>query len=282
VRGPRLVRDTGALAAALTPARQAGTPVALVPTMGALHEGHLSLVRAAREHAPLTAVSIFVNPLQFGPSEDFESYPRDLDRDLELLAGVGADLVFAPDASAFTPQTARTVVHVPGITGRLEGASRPGHFDGVTTIVAKLLHAVRPDVALFGEKDFQQLVVIRTMVTDLGFGVEVVGCPVVREPDGLALSSRNAYLSAQERQDAVGLSRALHAVARAWDGDADRAREDLRTRLAGAPGIRPDYAEVVDPGTLEPLVGVTTGPARAVVAAFVGSTRLIDTLALSR
>jgi pantoate--beta-alanine ligase len=278
----RLAGDVAGLDAALAPLRRAGTAVALVPTMGALHEGHLSLVRAAARVAPFTVVSIFVNPLQFAPHEDFAAYPRDLERDMALLEPAGADLVFAPEAAAFTPRGARTKVHVPGITERLEGASRPGHFDGVTTIVAKLFHAVRPDVALFGEKDFQQLAVIRAMVADLGFGVAIIGCPLVREPDGLALSSRNAYLSAEQRRDALALSQALQAVAAAWDGDADRARAELRRRLAEAPGVRPDYAEVVDPGTLEPLVGVTTGPARAVVAAFVGSTRLIDTLALSR
>jgi pantoate--beta-alanine ligase len=262
--------------------RRGGERVAFVPTMGNLHPGHGSLVGRAAELADRVIVSIFVNPLQFAPHEDFAAYPRDLERDMALLAPAGADLVFAPEAAAFTPPDARTVVHVPGITERLEGASRPGHFDGVTTIVAKLFHAVRPDVALFGEKDFQQLAVIRAMVADLGFGVAIIGCPLVREPDGLALSSRNAYLSAEQRRDALALSQALQAVAAAWDGDADRARAELRRRLAEAPGVRPDYAEVVDPGTLEPLAGVTAGPARAVVAAVVGATRLIDTLALSR
>ncbi len=276
----RVLRSVAELDDALGPARRRGDLVGLVPTMGALHDGHLSLVRRSAARAAVTVVSVFVNPLQFGPGEDFDAYPRDLDRDVALLAPAGADLVFAPAAAAFTPPGARTTVHVAGVTERLEGASRPGHFDGVATIVAKLLLAVRPRVAFFGEKDYQQLVVVRTMVADLGLGVEVVGCPVVREPDGLAMSSRNAYLSAEQRRQAPALHRPLVAAAAGWGGDADRARALLAGSLAGAPGIRVDYAEVVDPGTFERLEGRVDGPARAVVAAYAGSTRLIDTLAL--
>jgi pantoate--beta-alanine ligase len=275
-----VVRSVAELDDALGPARRRGDVVGLVPTMGALHDGHLSLVRRSAARAAVTVVSVFVNPLQFGPGEDFDAYPRDLDRDVALLAPAGADLVFAPAAADFTPPGARTTVRVAGVTERLEGASRPGHFDGVATIVAKLFLAVRPRVAFFGEKDYQQLVVVRTMVADLGLGVEVVGCPVVREPDGLALSSRNAYLSPEQRRQAPALHRALAAAADGWDGDADRARALLAGSLADAPGIRVDYAEVVDPGTFERLEGRVDGPARAVVAAYAGSTRLIDTLAL--
>jgi len=276
----RVVREAPVLDELLDPARRGGEPVALVPTMGALHDGHLSLVRAAAERAAHVVVSVFVNPLQFGPGEDYDAYPRDLDRDLALLGPAGATLVFAPDAATFTPPGARTTVHVAGLTDVLEGASRPGHFDGVTTIVTKLFLAVRPLVAVFGEKDYQQLVVVRRMVADLGFGIEVVGCPVVREPDGLAMSSRNAYLSHQERREAAGLHRALQAAAAGWGSDADRARALLRGRLAQAPGLRTDYAEVVDPDTLTPISGPVAGPARAVVAVFAGATRLIDNLAL--
>jgi len=276
----RVLRSVAELDDALEPARRRGDLVGLVPTMGALHDGHLSLVRRSAGRAAVTVVSVFVNPLQFGPGEDFDAYPRDLDRDVALLAPAGADLVFAPAAADFTPPGARTTVHVAGLTERLEGVSRPGHFDGVATIVAKLLLAVRPRVAFFGEKDYQQLVVVRAMVGDLGLGVEIVGCPVVREPDGLAMSSRNAYLSPEQRRQAPALHRALVAAADGWGGDADRARELLARILADAPGIRVDYAEVVDPGTLERLEGRVEGPARAVVAAFAGSTRLIDTLAL--
>jgi pantoate--beta-alanine ligase len=254
--------------------------VALVPTMGALHEGHLSLVGVASERSPLVVASVFVNPLQFGAGEDLAAYPRDLDRDLELLADAGVRLVFAPAAATFTPPDLATTVHVTGLTDVLEGASRPGHFDGVATIVTKLFSAVRPDVAVFGEKDYQQLLVIRRLAADLDLGVEVVAAPIVRAPDGLALSSRNAYLSPGERAQALALSGALRAVARTWRGNADRARTELRTTLGDAPGIRLDYAEVADPETLAPLEGVVTGPARALVAAFVGRTRLIDNLRL--
>lgn len=266
--------------AALAPLRRAGRTVALVPTMGALHPGHLSLVRLARECADVVVVSIFVNPLQFGPGEDLTAYPRDLDGDLAQLDPAGVHLVFAPGAGAFTPPDRHTVVTVTGLSTVLEGASRPGHLDGVTTVVAKLLGVVQPDFAVFGEKDYQQLVVLRTMVADLDLGVELLAAPLVREPDGLALSSRNAYLSARERRQALALSAALAEVRVTWDGDADRARSLLASRLRSAPGVRPDYAEVVDPETLAPLHGIVTGPARALVAAGVGRTRLIDNVGL--
>ena len=278
--GPRVCRDVVSLRGALAPERRAGRSIGLVPTMGALHDGHLSLVAAARRDCDVVVVSVFVNPLQFGPGEDFEAYPRDLDGDLRLLGRHGVDLVFAPRAEAFTPADRRTTVHVADLTERLEGAARPGHFDGVTTIVTKLLSAVGPERAYFGEKDYQQLVVVRRMVADLDLPVTIVAGPIVRDDDGLALSSRNTYLSAAERRSALSLSRALRAVAEAWDGDADAARSRLRTTLEQAPGVRLDYAEVVDPETLVPLEGVVEGAAQALVAAFVGRTRLIDNIRL--
>ena len=255
-------------------------PLGLVPTMGALHAGHMSLVTAARHECATVAASIFVNPLQFGPGEDFTRYPRTLDADLTLLADAGVDVVFTPDAQTFTPPGRLTTVSVAGLTERLEGASRPGHFDGVTTIVAKLFGVIGPDRAYFGEKDFQQLAVIRRMVADLDLPVTVVGCPIVREPDGLALSSRNVYLSAGERATALNLSQALRRAAQEWDGDVAKATATLGTTLSSASGLRLDYAEVIDPETLEPLEGVVEGPAQAVVAAYVGGTRLIDNIRL--
>ncbi|MGH8904960.1 MAG: pantoate--beta-alanine ligase [Egibacteraceae bacterium] len=270
--------------AALRPHRLAGRRIGLVPTMGALHEGHLSLVRRAEADCDAVVVSIFVNPLQFAPTEDLDAYPRDLQRDLDLLTPLGVDLVFAPEPSQFTPPTRRTTVTVRDLTTGLEGASRPTHFDGVTTIVAKLLGVVQPDLAYFGEKDFQQLVVIKTMVRDLDLPVRIVGCPTARNPDGLALSSRNAYLAARQRTQALVLSVALREAAATWNGDADRTRDLLRRRIEAAPGVRLDYADIVDPETLQPLRGVVERPAQAVVAAFVGTTRLIDNrrLALGR
>jgi len=273
------VTDVPALRAVLATAPR---PVGLVPTMGALHAGHRSLVDRARAEARTVVASVFVNPLQFGPTEDLEAYPRDLDADARVLAEAGCDLLFAPSAADFTPPDRLTTVHVAGLGDRLEGAARPGHLDGVATIVTKLLSAARPDLAYFGEKDFQQLAVVRRLVTDLDLGVEVVGCPVVLADDGLALSSRNAYLTPQQRRDALALPAALRAGREAYrGGDAPRSRTALRRTLSDAPGVRPDYAEVVDPETLEPLEGVRPGrPAQAVLAAFVGATRLIDTARL--
>ncbi|WP_370326998.1 pantoate--beta-alanine ligase [Euzebya sp.] len=277
---PAVARTSAAVRAALDGPLRAGRSIGLVPTMGALHEGHLSLVRAARAGTDVVVVSIFVNPLQFGPGEDLDAYPRTFDADLAALTGEGVDLVFAPEATAYTPADARTTVHVVGLTDGLEAASRPTHFDGVTTIVTKLFSTVRPHRAYFGEKDFQQQAVIRRMARDLDLGVEVITRPVVRDPDGLALSSRNTYLSPDERRDALALSAALAAAQRGWAGDADATRADLLGTLGSAPGVRLDYAEVIDPETLEPLEGVHDGPAQAVVAAHVGDTRLIDTAPL--
>ena len=255
-------------------------PLGLVPTMGALHEGHLSLVAAARAANASVAASIFVNPLQFGPGEDFERYPRPLDDDLAQLRIAGVDVVFTPDPGVFTPTDSLTTVTVRALTQILEGASRPGHFDGVTTIVAKLFHAVQPDRAYFGEKDFQQLAVIRRMARDLDMAIDVVGCPIVRDPDGLALSSRNAYLDADERRAALQLPAALQQMRAGWTGDADAARLALTRTISGASGVRLDYAEVVDPETLAVLEGVVEGPAQALLAAHIGQTRLIDNIRL--
>jgi len=268
------------LRAILDAQRAQGRRVGFVPTMGALHEGHLSLVRRAQQDHEVAVVSIFVNPLQFGANEDLDRYPRQLQADLALLEPLGVDVVFHPNSEEFTPSGRLTSVRVDGLTTVLEGATRPGHFDGVSTIVTKLFNAVGPCSAFFGEKDFQQLAVVRRMVIDLDQPVTVVGCPIVRDADGLALSSRNAYLSAQERQDALAISAALRFVAQNWGGDADYARTHLRTTLDEAPNVRLDYAEVVDPETLEPLEGVATGAVQALVAVWVGDTRLIDNVRL--
>ena len=275
-------------------ARAAGRRLVLVPTMGALHDGHLALAADARRRAGPdghVTVSVFVNPTQFGPGEDFEAYPRTLGADLEALgAAGGVDAVFAPSVGAMYPfgLPPYATVSVRDLDRHLCGASRPGHFEGVTTVVAKLLLACRPHVAVFGQKDAQQLAVVRRMVAELGFGLEVVGHPVVREPDGLALSSRNRYLSAEERAQAAVLSRAVRAAETALeDGErsADALRRLMRETLAPAPLVRPDYLEVVDADTLEPAAtlsagGPSGGRYLVAVAAFVGGTRLIDNTTL--
>ena len=255
-------------------------PLGLVPTMGALHEGHLSLLRLARRGCRTVVASVFVNPLQFGADEDFERYPRAMQHDLELLEAAGVDIAFTPHAVELTPPGRLTTVSVARLTDRYEGASRPGHFDGVTTIVSKLFNLVRPDRAFFGEKDFQQLAVIKRMVADLNLPITVVGGPIVRDADGLALSSRNVFLSADERRAALALPVALQAAASGWGGNADVARSILDRRLGDASGVRLDYAEVVNPETLVRLEGVVGGPAQALVAAFIGDTRLIDNIRL--
>jgi pantoate--beta-alanine ligase len=277
---PDIVTTVADLRDALASARSGQRSIGLVPTMGALHAGHLSLVGRAAAECDLVVVSIFVNPLQFGAGEDFDSYPRDLAGDVRLLRKAGVTLVFAPETAQFTRAGASTTVCVAGLTSRFEGAARPGHFDGVATIVTKLFNTVGPDRAYFGEKDYQQLAVIRRMVTDLDQPVRVVGCPIVRDDDGLALSSRNAYLSAEERARALALPNALALARTAWDGDAGSVRRLLRTTLGDAPGVRLDYAEVVDPETLEPLEGVVVGPAQVLVAATIGRTRLLDNVRL--
>ncbi len=254
----------------------AGLPgrVALVPTMGALHEGHRALVRAARERAGSVVVSVFVNPTQFGPGEDFDRYPRTWDADLAALAEEGADAVFHPPVDEVDPPGAVGVAVHPGPLGDvLEGAVRPGHFTGVLTVVAKLLGLVRPDVAVFGEKDYQQLTLVRAMARELALGVEVVGVPTVREDDGMALSSRNRYLSAEQRASAAAISAALRAGAAAGPEGADAVLAAARAVLAAAPDLVPDSLELTDPD-LGPVPAA--GPARLLVAARAGRTRLID------
>lgn len=255
----------------------------LVPTMGALHEGHLSLVREAKAQCDAVAVTIFVNPLQFGPTEDLARYPRNLERDAEMLAKESVALVFAPAAEEMYPQGAATYVTVEGLSERLCGRSRPGHFRGVTTVVAKLFNIVEPDAAFFGQKDAAQLAIIRKMVRDLNLRVEIVGCPIVREPDGLAMSSRNQYLDAEQRKAALVLHRSL-ARARDLYGKGQRQASELiaaaRNVFESEPSVRLDYFEVVNPETLEPLQKVEPG-SLAAVAAFVGTTRLIDNVMLA-
>jgi pantoate--beta-alanine ligase len=267
---------------AVAAARREGKRVALVPTMGALHNGHLSLMQAASSRADYVAVSVFVNPTQFGPGEDFAAYPRDLERDLELLAAEGVDLVFSPSVETMYAPDAQATVE-PGPLGDIwEGAIRRGHFSGVSTVVTKLFATCQPDLAFFGEKDFQQLVVIRRLVHDLDLPVRVVGCPIVREHDGLALSSRNAYLSPEERRAATVLYRALRtAETLALGGEADCAMlaEAMRDVVADEPLAALDYAALVDPVTLAETTGAMQ-PARAIVAARVGGTRLIDNMAI--
>nr|WP_242637012.1 pantoate--beta-alanine ligase [Myceligenerans salitolerans] len=257
---------------------------AVVMTMGALHEGHLELVRRAREEAGAggqVVVTIFVNPLQFGEGEDLAAYPRDLAGDLEKLASVGADVVFAPAPDTVYPFGEPVVRVSAGRIGEvLEGDFRPGHMDGVLTVVLKLTHLVRPDVALFGEKDAQQLLAVRRMAADLDLDVEIVGVPTVRDPDGLALSSRNAYLSGPERERALALSRALHAGAEAGPRGAADVRRTASDVLNAADGVEVDYLALVDPITVDDVPDDHSGPALLLVAARVGTTRLIDNQAV--
>ncbi len=257
--------------------------VALVPTMGALHAGHASLIRAAAKSCSSVAVSIFVNPTQFGPNEDFAKYPRSFVADCELAAAEGAAAVFAPPVEEMYPVGAETFVEVEGLSGRLDGASRPGHFRGVATVVTKLLLAAEPDKAFFGQKDAAQVAVLRRMARDLRLGTEVVVCPIVREADGLAMSSRNAYLSAEGRRQALALSRAVRRV-EALVKHGERRAEALiaaaRATFAIEPKVRVDYIELVDWATLEPVETAAPGALFA-VAAWVGETRLIDNTILS-
>jgi len=274
----RIAKTIAETRAAVRELRAAGRIVGLVPTMGALHAGHLSLVRAAREQCDAVVVSIFVNPTQFGPNEDFAKYPRTWDTDCALLEREGADLIFAPDAGEMYAAGASTFVEVEGVSDRLDGASRPGHFRGVATVVAKLFLIVAADKAFFGQKDAAQVAVLRKMVRDLNFDVELVVCPTVREADGLALSSRNRYLSAEERRQALVLSRALRRiqeqVAEGVVESAPLVREALAV-LAEQPAVRVDYCRIVDPSSLEDVAEVSGG-ALVAVAAWVGTTRLID------
>ena len=268
--------------AACRAARSDGTRLGFVPTMGALHEGHLSLVRAAKAGCDLVAASIFVNPTQFGPAEDLAKYPRTFDRDRNLLEKEGVELLFAPSVEEMYPAGAVTWVEVDGLSSKLDGRSRPGHFRGVTTVVAKLFHVVEPDEAFFGEKDAAQVAIIRRMACDLNFPTKIVACPIVREPDGLAMSSRNAYLDAPQRKQALVLQRSLMRVKKLWEAgehDGEKLVAAGREEVARESVVRLDYFEIVDAENLDPVRNVGSG-ALAAVAAFVGTTRLIDNVRL--
>jgi pantoate--beta-alanine ligase len=263
--------------------RRGGRRIGLVPTMGFLHEGHLSLIRIARAHSNVVVVSIFVNPTQFGPNEDLAKYPRDFERDEVLCRQAGADIVFYPSAEDLYLPAHSVYVVEESLSRGLCGATRPGHFRGVATVVAKLFNIVRPDVAVFGEKDGQQLRVIRRMTRDLNFPVEIVPGPTVREPDGLAMSSRNAYLSPGERRQALCLRRALdraEQMARNGERDAGKIRAAMQQVVAEAPLAKVDYIEIVDDATLEP-VPTLDRPALTALAVFIGRTRLIDNTVLN-
>ncbi|HEX7424919.1 MAG TPA: pantoate--beta-alanine ligase [Terriglobales bacterium] len=268
--------------AACRDARATRKRLGLVPTMGALHEGHLSLVRAAKAQCDAVAVSIFVNPTQFGPTEDLSKYPRQFDRDCRLLEKEGVEILFAPPVEEIYPDGAVTWVLVEGLSEKLDGRSRPGHFRGVTTIVSKLFHILEPEAAFFGQKDAAQLAVIRRMVQDLNFPVEIVACPIVREPDGLAMSSRNAYLNREERGSALVLQRSLrHAQQEFQAGERIAARliSAAKEVFAREPQVALDYFEIVDPDTLDPVERISQKTLVA-VAAYIGSTRLIDNTVL--
>jgi len=273
----QLIRDIASLRNAVFSLRADGGRIALVPTMGALHEGHMSLVREAKRHADHVIASIFVNPTQFGPNEDLDAYPRQEAQDAAMLEAEGVALLWAPPVAEMYPQGFATSISVRGVSEGLCGAARPGHFDGVATVVCKLLNQAGPDIALFGEKDYQQLAVIRRMVRDLDLPVEIVGVPTARAEDGLALSSRNAYLSAEERKQAAQLPRIMHdAVAAIEDGaEIEGVLQDARDRLAKA-GFGPiDYVALCNAETLSETKTLNA-PARLLVAARLGKTRLID------
>jgi pantoate--beta-alanine ligase len=275
-----VVREKGGLRAALAEPRAAGLSIGLVPTMGSLHEGHLSLLRAARAECDVVVMSLFVNPAQFGPGEDYDRYPRDEERDLRLAGEAGVDIVYAPPLEEVYPDGFATHVEVSGLTEVLCGdpARRgPGHFRGVTTVVAKLFNSVAPDVAYFGQKDAQQVAVIRRMARDLDFDLRIEALPTVREPDGLAMSSRNAYLDPEERVRATALSRALRAVEEVAAESSLAAGLEAGRRELEAAGVEPEYLEARDGESLEPVAELTTGrPVLVAVAATVGGARLID------
>jgi pantoate--beta-alanine ligase len=275
----QIIREVEQLTAGLIALRAGGKSLALVPTMGALHSGHLKLIADARRVADRVVATIFVNPLQFGANEDLDRYPRQEEKDAAMLEEAGCDLLWLPQPQEIYPVGFATTVSVKGVSDRWEGEARPGHFDGVATVVAKLLCAIRPDIALFGEKDFQQLAVIRRMTQDLQLGVEILGVPTVRDEDGLALSSRNAYLSAEERGKAAELPRALNEAAERISAG-NSVTEVLATTKARleAVGFSPiDYVALVNAMTLEPLEQAG-GPMRLIAAAKIGRTRLIDNI----
>jgi len=274
----RTVTTIAGMKAAVAELRARGRTIGFVPTMGYLHEGHLSLVRECRKSTDVTIVSIFVNPLQFGPQEDFRRYPRDPERDASLLEKEGVDILFLPEDREVYPHGFRTSVEVTGLQDKLCGRSRPGHFRGVTTVVLKLFNIVRPDCAFFGQKDAQQVFILRRMAEDLDVGVDIRVMPIVRDPDGLALSSRNSYLSAEERRAALVLFRSLEEARRMYE-NGERAASQIRERLlrliAAEPLARIDYVDIVDPGSLDPVEKVK-GEALVALAVYVGKTRLID------
>lgn len=276
----QIVRSSEELALAAAALRESGS-LALVPTMGALHAGHMALVSEARRRADRVAATIFVNPTQFAAGEDLDRYPRREEADAKMLQDAGCDLLWLPSVEDIYPQGFSTTVHVAGVSERWEGEARPGHFDGVATVVARLLLAIQPDQALFGEKDFQQLAVIRRMVRDLGIPVQIAEVPTVREPDGLALSSRNAYLSDADRARATALPNALHAARDAIlsGTPADNALSRARKDLASAGFRKVDYFALVDSASLEPVADAA-GETRLIAAATIGATRLIDNLAV--
>jgi pantoate--beta-alanine ligase len=273
-----IIREPAAMRARVEDLRRDGRKIAVVPTMGALHEGHLALIRHARARADIVILTIFVNPTQFGPNEDLSRYPRDEAGDIAKARACNIDLAFCPEASAMYPAGAQTFVEVRELQKPMCGASRPGHFAGVATIVSKLFHITLPHLAVFGEKDYQQLAIIRRMVRDLDFAIEIQGVPIVREPDGLALSSRNAFLSQEQRRSALALSKGLAAAEAAFKGgerDAQKLLAAARGPLDAEAGVRIDYVELRD---ADELTELTTVGKRAVlaIAAFVGTTRLID------
>jgi pantoate--beta-alanine ligase len=278
----KICRTIHEFRSACLPLRRHGRRLGFVPTMGALHQGHLSLMRAARAQCEVVAASIFVNPLQFGPNEDFAKYPRNFERDRELLEKESVDLLFVPSVEEMYPPGAVTYVTVEGLSEKLCGKSRPGHFRGVTTAVSKLFHIVEPDSAFFGQKDAAQAAIIRRMVRDLNFPIEIVVCPIVRETDGLAMSSRNDYLDQQQRRSALVLYRSLMRVKELFEG---KERNVARLIAAGKkvfeqePSVRLDYFEIVNPDTLDPVEEISEN-ALVAVAAFVGRTRLIDNIVL--
>ena len=278
----RILRSADEMRAACRELKHGDRRLGFVPTMGALHEGHLSLVRAARAQCQATAVSIFVNPTQFGPNEDFSRYPRDFERDRQMLEAEKVDLLFAPDPEELYPAGAVTWVEVEQMSNKLCGRSRPGHFRGVTTVVSKLFNIIEPDSAFFGQKDAAQVAIIRRMVRDLHFSTHILVCPIVREPDGLAMSSRNAYLTPEQRQQALVLYRALMRVqllADRGERNSTALIEAGKNVFAEEPQVRLDYFEIVDPDSLEPRTEITAG-ALVAVAAVAGSTRLIDNIIL--
>jgi pantoate--beta-alanine ligase len=279
----QILRSTKEMQALCRKFREQGKQIGLVPTMGALHAGHLSLVRAARNASDVVAVSIFVNPTQFGPNEDFSRYPRTFEQDCALLEAEHVDVLFAPPVDEMYPHGASTFVLVEGVSDRLDGASRPGHFRGVTTVVNKLFNIACPHRAFFGQKDAAQAAVLRKMIRDLNMDVELVVCPIVREQDGLALSSRNVYLNGEQRRQALVLSRALQRVGElsaAGEGSTAKLLQEAKMVLATEPAVRLDYLAAVDPDTLEDLAVVREG-ALVAIAAHVGPTRLIDNLVIS-